>query len=300
VEETLAGALARVRGDEMASAVVAALAAMVAIDAGWQCALMAPTEILAGQHFGKLVGWLEPLGIRVAWLTGSQKKKERLAMLALVASGEAALVVGTHAIIQEQVQFKNLGLAVIDEQHRFGVEHRAKLRDKSRAMSDEACDPDLLVMTATPIPRTAAMVLFGDLDRSVLDELPSGRIPIQTKWAVTDDEVAASWQLVRDEVAAGRRAYVVCPLVEGSDRVEAASAVNEHLRLMENELHGLAVGLLHGQMKGPEKDSVMEQFRQGDLDVLGLLRLAMSLSHRCVCSCVGIDGGACADLARYA
>jgi ATP-dependent DNA helicase RecG len=259
---------------------VAETAMLAVIDTGRQAAMMVPTEVLAEQHLASLRRDLEGLGradlavlggerpLSVQLLTGRLKVRERQAVLDGLASGAVDVVVGTHALLTDDVHFRALGLIVIDEQHRFGVEQRAKLRDKSRAMSDEACDPDLLVMTATPIPRTAAMVLFGDLDRSVLDELPSGRIPIQTKWAVTDDEVAASWQLVRDEVAAGRRAYVVCPLVEGSDRVEAASAVNEHLRLMENELHGLAVGLLHGQMKGPEKDSVMEQFRQGDLDVL--------------------------------
>ncbi len=155
--------------------VVAALAAAIAIDAGWQCALMAPTEILAEQHFRKLIGWLEPLlaprGLRVAWLTGSQKKKERAEMLALVASGEAALVVGTHAVIQEQVQFRNLGLAIIDEQHRFGVAQRLALRAK---MNEEGQEPHLLMMSATPIPRTLAMSYYADLDVSTIDELPPG------------------------------------------------------------------------------------------------------------------------------
>jgi ATP-dependent DNA helicase RecG len=161
--------------------VVAALAAAIAIDAGWQCALMAPTEILAEQHFRKLIGWLEPLlapsGLRVAWLTGSQKKKERTEMLSLVAGGEAALVVGTHAMIQELVEFKKLGLAIIDEQHRFGVAQRLALRAK---MKDEEHEPHLLMMSATPIPRTLAMSYYADLDVSTIDELPPGRTPVVT------------------------------------------------------------------------------------------------------------------------
>jgi ATP-dependent DNA helicase RecG len=161
-----------------------------------------------------------------------------------------------------------LGAVIIDEQHRFGVEQRALLRDKGREHSEESLDPDLLFMTATPIPRTAAMVLFGDLDRSVLDEMPAGRRAVSTTWAQTPLETAASWQRVRDEVAAGRRAYVICPLVEESERVEATSAVAERTRLALNELKGLSVGLLHGQMKGTEKDEVMAQFRAGEIQVL--------------------------------
>ncbi len=178
------------------------------------------------------------------------------------------MVVGTHALLESDVRFASLGLLVIDEQHRFGVEQRAVLRDQGRARSLAGVDPDLLVMTATPIPRTAAMVLFGDLDISVLDEMPQGRRPIVTTWARGDDEVQACWARVRAEVAAGRRAYVICPLVEGSERVEATSAVEERTRLALHELRGLAVGLLHGQMKGPEKEEVMAQFRAGELDVL--------------------------------
>jgi len=170
--------------------------------------------------------------------------------------------------LSDDVRFKALGVIIIDEQHRFGVEQRAALRDKGRERSDEAADPDLLVMTATPIPRTAAMVVFGDLDRSVLDEMPVGRLPIRTYWAQQELDVTNCWQRVRDEVAQGRRAYVICPLVEGSERVEATSAVQERTRLALEELRGLSVGLLHGQMKGPEKEEVMAQFRAGELDVL--------------------------------
>jgi len=185
-----------------------------------------------------------------------------------LASGSVDIVVGTHALLTDDVKFRSLGAVIIDEQHRFGVEQRATLREKGRSRSTEEIDPDLLVMTATPIPRTAAMVVFGDLDLSVLDELPGGAKPIETVWARSDAEVATCWQRVRDEVAAGRRAYVICPLIEGSERVEATSAVQERDRLVEHELRGLRVGLLHGQMKGPEKEEVMARFRIGSLDVL--------------------------------
>ena len=269
------------QGDVGSGKTVVALTAMLAaIDGGRQCALMAPTEVLAEQHVSSLRRDLEgldlsdgavltgrrPLSIRV--LTSRVRASERQSVLDGLRDGTVDIVVGTHSLLSDEVRFRSLGMIVIDEQHRFGVEQRATLRDKGRSHSDAAADPDLLVMTATPIPRTAAMVVFGDLDRSVLDELPGGRRPIETAWARSDDEVAASWQRVRDEVAAGRRAYVICPLVEDSDRVEATSAVNERTRLATGELRGLVVGLLHGQMKGTEKDEVMAQFRAGDIDVL--------------------------------
>jgi ATP-dependent DNA helicase RecG len=196
------------------------------------------------------------------------RASERQSVLEGLRDGSVDIVVGTHSLLSDEVRFRSLGVIVIDEQHRFGVEQRAALRDKGRAHSTEPADPDLLVMTATPIPRTAAMVVFGDLDRSVLDELPGGRRPVVTTWARLEDEVTACWQRVRDEVAAGRRAYVICPLVEDSERVEATSAVNERTRLATQELRGLVVGLLHGQMKGTEKDEVMTQFRAGEIDVL--------------------------------
>ena len=249
--------------------VVAALAAAVAIDAGWQCALMAPTEILAEQHFAKLVGWLEPLlaplGKRVAWLTGSQKKKQRSDMLALIASGEAALVVGTHAVIQEQVQFRNLALAIIDEQHRFGVAQRLALRSKMgsglaspstgsgrtdiaaghpttsvRAEPVEACpesvrrapaqEPHLLMMSATPIPRTLAMSYYADLDVSTLDELPPGRTPIVTK-VVADSRRGEIIDRIRAQVAQGRQVYWVCPLIEESEALDLSNATATHAEL---------------------------------------------------------------------
>ena len=211
--------------------VVAALAAAIAIDAGWQCALMAPTEILAEQHFRKLIGWLDPLlaarGQRVAWLTGSQKKKERTAMLALMASGEAALVVGTHAVIQEQVVFQKLALAIIDEQHRFGVAQRLALRSK---MADGVQEPHLLMMTATPIPRTLAMSYYADLDVSTIDELPPGRTPIVTKVvnASRRDEVVAR---IRTQLSEGRQVYWVCPLIEESEALDLTNATETHAEL---------------------------------------------------------------------
>jgi ATP-dependent DNA helicase RecG len=247
--------------------VVAALAAAIAIDAGWQCALMAPTEILAEQHFRKLIGWLEPLlaprGQRVAWLTGSQKKKERGEMLALVASGEAALVVGTHAVIQEQVQFKALGLAVIDEQHRFGVEQRLALRGK---LAEAEREPHLLMMSATPIPRTLAMSYYADLDVSTIDELPPGRTPVVTK-VIADsrrDEVIAR---IRSQLAEGRQVYWVCPLIEESETLDLTNATETH-QALSAALPGVMVGLLHSRMPQPEKKAVMSLFTGGQMGVL--------------------------------
>ena len=251
--------------------VVAALAAAIAIDAGWQCALMAPTEILAEQHFGKLVGWLEPLlaplGKRVAWLTGSQKKKQRQEMLDLIASGEAALVVGTHAVIQDQVQFKNLALALIDEQHRFGVAQRLALRSKLAA--DEqgvAQEPHLLMMTATPIPRTLAMSYYADLDVSTIDELPPGRTPIVTK-VVSDSRRAEVIERIRAQVAQGRQVYWVCPLIEESEALDLSNATATHAELSE-ALPGVLVGLLHSRMAPAEKKAVMSLFSGGQMGVL--------------------------------
>jgi len=242
--------------------VVAALAAAVCIDAGWQCALMAPTEILATQHFAKLVAWLHPLGITVAWLTGSQKAKERREMLALIASGHAQLVVGTHAIIQDKVQFHRLALAIIDEQHRFGVAQRLALRGKLV----DALEPHLLMMTATPIPRTLAMSYYADLDVSTIDELPPGRTPIITK-VVNDarrDEVVAR---IRGQIAEGRQIYWVCPLIEESEALDLRNATETHAQLSA-ALPGVMVGLLHSRMPVAEKRAVMDLFTSGQMGVL--------------------------------
>ena len=247
--------------------VVAALAACIAIDAGWQCALMAPTEILAEQHFAKLIGWLEPLlaarGRCVAWLVGGQKKKERAAMLALVESGEAALVVGTHAVIQDAVRFKNLALAIIDEQHRFGVAQRLALRQKLAA---HGMEPHLLMMSATPIPRTLAMSYYADLDVSVIDELPPGRTPIVTRLIADSrkDEVIAR---LAAQVATGRQVYWVCPLIEESEALDLSNATAVHMELSE-ALPGVQVGLLHSRMASAEKKAVMAEFSAGRTGVL--------------------------------
>jgi len=247
--------------------VVAALAATRAMDAGWQCALMAPTEILAAQHFAKLVGWLEPLlavqGRSVAWLVGGQRKKERTAALARVASGEAALVVGTHAVIQEQVAFDRLALAIVDEQHRFGVLQRLALRQKLAA---HGMEPHMLMMSATPIPRTLAMSYYADLDVSVIDELPPGRTPVVTKLIADSrkDEVIAR---IAAQVAEGRQVYWVCPLIEESEALDLSNATAVHAELSE-ALPGVAVGLLHSRMPSAEKKAVMALFTEGHLGVL--------------------------------
>jgi ATP-dependent DNA helicase RecG len=254
--------------------VVAVAALLAAVQSGHQGALMVPTEVLAEQHFSAvraLLGDLEGPGgmaggdVRVELLTSKVKGRARTTVLEGLRYGGVGLVVGTHALLTEEVAFRSLGCVVIDEQHRFGVEQRATLRSKG---ADG--DPDLLVMTATPIPRTAAMVIFGDLDLTTLDELPPGRIPVHTTWLPGDlpSTGAEAWDRVRSEVAAGHRAFVVCPLVEGSVRVEAKSATEEFERLATGELAGLKVGLMHGQMGSAAREEVMDQFRSGALEVL--------------------------------
>ncbi len=247
--------------------IVAALAATVAMDNGWQCALMAPTEILAEQHFRKLVQWLHPLGITVAWLTGSRKGKERKQMLAQVASGEALLVVGTHAVIQRDVVFAKLGLAVVDEQHRFGVAQRLALREKLQATHGAAVlEPHLLMMSATPIPRTLAMSYYADLELSTLDELPPGRTPIVTK-LFEDGKRTQVVQRIHQEVDQGRQVYWVCPLVEESEHLDLQNATATHAELSA-ALPGTLVGLLHGRMAAAEKAAVMHLFTTGDMKLL--------------------------------
>jgi ATP-dependent DNA helicase RecG len=269
--------------------VVAALAAAVAIDAGWQCALMAPTEILAEQHFRKLIGWLEPLGLKVAWVTGSVKGKARQKMLDAAASGEAQLVVGTHAVIEDKVKFARLGLAVIDEQHRFGVAQRLALRNKLKADAAAgppqggvrplggqepqatwgptvSLEPHLLMMSATPIPRTLAMTYFADLDVSTIDELPPGRSPIVTK-VFTESKRHDVVDKIRMAVADGAQVYWVCPLVEESEAVDLRNATETHAELSET-LEGTSVGLLHGRMSPADKAAVMAQFSSGQMSVL--------------------------------
>ena len=262
--------------------VVAVSALLAAVQGGHQGALMAPTEVLAEQHHlgirhlldgftvpdtddGNLFGGAgldRPL--RVVLLTNRTPAGDRRRILADLASGSVDIAIGTHALISEGIEFQSLGVVVIDEQHRFGVEQRAALRDKG---SGEAI-PDVLVMTATPIPRTAAMTVYGDLDVSVLDELPPGRTPIVTRWAKSELDEMEVWQQVRDEVAAGRQAYVVCPLIDESEKLEVRSAQETFDELSAGELCDLRVGLLHGRLPAAEKADVMESFRRRDLDVL--------------------------------
>ncbi|HLN17775.1 MAG TPA: ATP-dependent DNA helicase RecG [Acidimicrobiales bacterium] len=271
------------QGDVGSGKTVVALGALLAaVQGGHQGALMVPTEVLAEQHYlvvrsltdGLVVPDPARLGgerpVTVALLTNRTTASERTRLHQGLREGDVDILVGTHALLTDEVRFHSLGVVVIDEQHRFGVEQRAVLREKGRGAdgSTEGADPDLLVMTATPIPRTAAMVVFGDLDMTVLDELPPGRVPVTTVWARTPLEEEAAWHRVREEVAAGRRAYVVCPLVEGSDRVVARSAVHERERLAEGVLAGLSLGLLHGQMAPAEKEAAMAAFRSGEQPVL--------------------------------
>ncbi len=250
--------------------VVAALAAAVCMDAGWQCALMAPTEILAEQHFRKLIGWLEPLGIKVAWLTGSIKGKARQKMLDAVADGSAGLVVGTHAVIEDKVQFKQLGLAIVDEQHRFGVAQRLALRKKLEAQASrgrgQSMEPHMLMMSATPIPRTLAMTYFADLAVSTLDELPPGRSPIVTK-VFADTKRLEVIAKIADAVENGQQVYWVCPLIEESETLDLKNATETHAELSA-ALAGHGVGLLHGRMPPAEKAAVMAEFSANRLSVL--------------------------------
>ncbi len=199
--------------------------------------------------------------LRVELLTNRTTATERTRLHAGLRSGEVDVLVGTHALLTEEVEFHRLGVVVVDEQHRFGVEQRAALRGKGT-------DPDVLVMTATPIPRTAAMLVYGDLDLTVLDELPPGRTPVRTVWPRGPLEEAQAWERVRTEVSTGRQAYVVCPLVEESERIQARSATEEVERLRTGALSGLRLGVLHGQMPARDKEQVMSSFRAGDLDVL--------------------------------
>ena len=241
--------------------VVAALAMLQAAENDRQAALMAPTEILAEQHYRKLADWLAPMGIEVAWLSGSQKKRERTAMLDKLANGAAKLVVGTHALIEDTVDLSCLGLAVVDEQHRFGVRQRLALREKVDGQL-----PHMLMMSATPIPRTLAMSYMADLDVSVLDELPPGRTPIVTK-LVTDNRRDQVVERVRDACQEGRQAYWVCPLIEESETLQLQTAVETYESLAE-ALSELKVGLVHGRLKPDEKALVMDAFVRNEVQVL--------------------------------
>ncbi len=240
--------------------VVAVLALLEAIEAGFQGALMAPTEILAEQHFQKIFQWLLPLNLQTELLIGSQGAKQKRETLARLASGEAHLIIGTHALIQEGVNFSRLGLAVIDEQHRFGVKQRATLRAKGQT-------PEILSMTATPIPRTLALTVYGDQDVSQIDELPPGRKPVETK-LVRGSQREQTWEFMRQEMDAGRQCYVVFPLVDESEKMDLKAATIEYERYREHVFPGYNVGLLHGKMKGQQKESVMRAFVKNEHQML--------------------------------
>lgn len=256
--------------------VVAIAAILAAVEGRHQGALMAPTEVLAEQHATSVRAMLEGVivpdpgnlfgdrPLRIELLTNKITGARRKEVLAGIADGSVDIAIGTHALIQDKVDFSSLGVVVVDEQHRFGVEQRSALRDKTAG----GRTPDTLVMTATPIPRTAAMTVYGDLDVSVLDELPPGRTPIVTMWANGPLMETGVWNDIKSEVAAGRQAYVVCPLVGESDKLEVASAEETIQRLAFDELQGLRLELLHGQLPPDEKAAAMERFRSGDADVL--------------------------------
>ncbi|HCW01598.1 MAG TPA: DNA helicase RecG [Acidimicrobiaceae bacterium] len=253
--------------------VVAVTALLTAVRGGRQGAFMAPTEVLAEQHHLGVAELLDGMTVpdpatllghrplKVDLLTNRTTAAERRRIASQLVAGGVDVLIGTHALIQEGVEFGSLGVVVIDEQHRFGVEQRAALREKNR----DGTAPDVLVMTATPIPRTAAMTVYGDLDVSVLDEMPPGRTPIDTAWVVEEEEV---WQAVRDEVAAGRQAYVVCPLIDESDALQVRSAEEAFAELSTEVLSDLRIGLLHGRVTRADKEETMRLFRFGELDVL--------------------------------
>lgn len=240
--------------------IVAVLAMLVAVHNGYQCAMMVPTEILSEQHARTLQRLLEGLPVKVTQLVGGQKKRARQEILYQLRNNETNIIVGTHALFQEEVEYANLGLVVIDEQHRFGVEQRARLRNKGRR-------PDTLIMTATPIPRTLTMTLYGDLDVSIIDELPAGRKPIRTAVRF-ENQLDSVWNFVRSEVVAGRQAYVVYPLVEKSEKLELKSAVEHYEFLKESVFPDLRLGLLHGQMFWYEKEDAMRDFLERKVDIL--------------------------------
>jgi ATP-dependent DNA helicase RecG len=243
--------------------VVAAASALTAISHGHQVAIMAPTELLAGQHRDSFAKWFSPLGIPIAWLTGSLKKKARTLVHEAIAEGEASIIVGTHALFQDEVRYKSLALVIVDEQHRFGVHQRLQLMEKGR---DRAMLPHQLVMTATPIPRTLAMTVYADLDTSVIRELPPGRQPVQTV-ALPDERRAEIVTRVRDACGKKQRAYWVCPLVEDSEIIQSQAAETMHGMLVE-ALPGISVGLIHGRLPTDEKEKAMKSFAEGRTQVL--------------------------------
>ena len=246
--------------------IVAFQAAIIAIENGYQVALMAQTEILAQQHYFSARQILERAGYRIVLLTGSLEQDRKRDIRRHIAEGNAQLIIGTHALIQDRVEFKNLGLVVVDEQHRFGVMQRLKLMKKT---DDDAktAEPDVLVMTATPIPRTLALTLYGDLDLSVLDELPPGRTPVVTR-CVQDERAPEVWDFVGKQIAAGHQAYVVYPVIEEDEENELKAARQMHRELREKIFPSLHVGLLHGRLDAEEKEHVMREFQRGKIEIL--------------------------------
>lgn len=241
--------------------VLAVLALFKAVRSGYQGALMAPTEILAEQHYQSIGSLFSELGIKCILLKGGMKAKEKRQALESLALGMAQVAIGTHALIQDDVVFQKLGLVITDEQHRFGVRQRSRLVEKGLEI------PDVLVMTATPIPRTLALILYGDLDISVIDELPPGRSPVKT-FGINESSKERAFGFIKEQIQQGRQVYIVCPLVEESENIAAKSAVEHYQDLTEKDLRGFKIGLLHGKMKAREKDEVMKRFAGGELEVL--------------------------------
>jgi len=246
--------------------IVAFQAAIIAIENGYQVALMAPTEILAQQHYFSARQILERAGYRIVLLTGSLEQDRKRDVRRHIAQGNAQLIIGTHALIQDRVEFENLGLVVVDEQHRFGVMQRLKLMKKSDEGS-KTIEPDVLVMTATPIPRTLALTLYGDLDVSVLDELPPGRTPVVTR-SIPDERAPEVWDFLRKQIAAGHQAYVVYPVIEENEERELKAAEQMHRQLREKIFPELHIGLLHGRLDADKKERVMRDFQQGKIEIL--------------------------------
>lgn len=240
--------------------IVAVLALFKAVKTGYQGALMVPTAILAEQHFHSISGLMEAYGINTALLTGGQTRKQKNEILEAIKSGKIDILIGTHALIEDNIEFMKLGLVITDEQHRFGVRQRSLLSKKGEA-------PDVIVMTATPIPRTLALILYGDLDISIIDELPPGRKAVKT-YSVDNSMRDRINSFVRKEVSGGRQVYIVCPLVEDSDEIKAKSAVQHAEEIAENDFKGLRVGLIYGKMKHKEKEEVMKKFVEGEIDIL--------------------------------
>ncbi len=240
--------------------IVALVSMLIAVENGYQAALMAPTEILAEQHFLTFRHWLEELGVNVSLLIGGQRKKEREQILASIEQGECEIIIGTHAIIEEPVKFQKLGLVVIDEQHRFGVSQRAILTEKGE-------NPDVLVMTATPIPRTLSLTVYGDLDVSILDEMPEGRMPVRTSWRYNNKRTEI-YEFVKTKVAEGQRAYIVFPLIEESEKLDLQAATESYEAMSAGIFANFKLALLHGRMKNEEKDAIMTSFKNGEIQIL--------------------------------